>query len=107
MDEYNSWKSRYAMLRYVVNNPCNFEEVMLLMRQFYRNHDTNNVPLDIRQIYALLMEKFPDHHETLQQQYPYKHFMDKFGSQVIGQTQFDIRCCERVLKLWLWLLARL
>ena len=36
---------------------------MLCMRQFYLNHDMDNVPMDIRQIYALLMEKFPDHHE--------------------------------------------
>ena len=57
------------MLQYVVQNPGNFEEVMLLMRQFYLNHDTDNVPMDIRQIYALLMEKFPDHHKKWQQAY--------------------------------------
>ena len=70
MGKYDSWKSRYARLKNAINNPGNFKEVMLLMRQFYRNHDTNNVPLDIRQIYALLREKFPDRHDTLQQQYP-------------------------------------
>ena len=70
LGEYDSWKSRYAMLQYAVNNPGNFEEVMLLMRQFYLNHSTDNIPMDIRQIYVLLMEKFPDHHEKWQQAYP-------------------------------------
>ena len=40
--------------------------------------------------------------QTMVQKYDhYKHFMDEFGSQVIGQTQFDVRCCERVPEQWL------
>ena len=40
--------------------------------------------------------------QTMAQNYDhYKHFMDEFASQVVGQVQFDIRSCERVPELWL------
>ena len=36
--------------------------------------------------------------KTMVQKYDhYKHFMDEFRSQVLGQTQFEIRSCERVM----------
>ena len=70
LDEYDSWRSRYAVLQFAIKDPGDYEEFMLLMRQFYLNHGTEAIPMDIRQIYALLMEKFPDHHEKWRYAYP-------------------------------------